>query len=79
VSTDERAGALERRRLERSLEQSRERLGDAVSELREAAHEALTLGEIVSRHRYVWLGAAVILGLWMGRAGNGGGDAAGRD
>ena len=57
----------ERHRIEESLNQTREDLSEAVGELRQAAREVLTPGEVIARRPYVWLAAALAIGFLMGR------------
>jgi hypothetical protein len=59
----------ERRRLEESLRESREQLGEAVDELKLAARETLTPGEVIARRPYLWLLGAFVVGLYLGRRG----------
>ena len=57
----------EKRRLEESLRESREQLEEAVGDLKQAARETLTPGEVVARRPYLWLCGAFALGLFLGR------------
>jgi hypothetical protein len=56
----------ERRRLEQELRESREHLEDAVGELKQAAIETLTPGEVISRRPYLWLLGAFAVGVFLG-------------
>ena len=57
----------ERSRIEESLHESRAELSEAVGELREAAREALSPGDLVARRPYLWIATAFAFGLLMGR------------
>lgn len=57
----------EKQRLEESLRESREQLGEAVVGLKNAARESLTPGEVVARRPYLWLIGAFALGAFLGR------------
>lgn len=60
----------EKRRLEESLRESREQLEVAVDDLKHAARETLTPGEVIARRPYLWLIGAFAVGVYLGRRGN---------
>jgi hypothetical protein len=62
----------ERKRLEQELRESREHLEDAVVELKQAALETLTPGEVISRRPYLWLLGAFAVGVFLGHRSSGG-------
>ena len=57
----------EKRRLREALRESREELDEAVLELRQAARESLTPGEVIARRPYLWLAGAFVVGALLGR------------
>lgn len=59
----------ERKRLEESLRESREHLEEAVGELKQAARETLTPGEVMARRPSLWLLGAFAVGLFLGHRG----------
>jgi hypothetical protein len=56
----------ERRRLEEELRESREQFEVAVGDLKQAARETLTPGEVIARRPYLWLLGAFAIGLYLG-------------
>jgi ElaB/YqjD/DUF883 family membrane-anchored ribosome-binding protein len=57
----------EKKRLEESLRESREQLEVAVDDLKQAARETLTPGEVIARRPYLWLLGAFAVGLYLSR------------
>ncbi len=57
----------ERDVLEASLRQSRSELQDAVGELKEAAKETLTPGEVLARRRWFWVAGAFAAGVVLAK------------
>lgn len=57
----------ERDVLEASLRESRSELQEAVGELKEAAKETLTPGEVLARRRWLWLTGAFAAGVLLAR------------
>jgi hypothetical protein len=64
---DAEAYTEDRKRIEESLHQSEEQLLEAVGDLKRSAQEVLTPGDVIARRPYLWLGAALMIGFWIGR------------
>ena len=59
--------AAKREQLLESVEREESELKLAVGELSSAAQAQVDLGERVSARPWVWLGAAFVVGFWVGR------------